>query len=73
MTEKEVLETISEVLRIAPKDLSPDMGLGREPGWDSLANVEILQRLEDRSKLRLGIEETFYLETVADYVDAFKD
>lgn len=52
MTHQNLIDTISEILKVPPTDLTPDSALGVTPGWDSMAHVDIMMVLEDR----LGIE-----------------
>ncbi len=54
MTREDLIETISQILKVSPTDLTPDSALGIAPGWDSMAHIDIMMVLEDR----LGVEIT---------------
>ena len=72
MNRTHVIQAIARVLRIDSQLLHDDDGLGRTEGWDSLAHLEILERLESDSGTRLTGEETLYSETVEELVGLFQ-
>lgn len=71
MKKQKILEVISSVLGKNPEELTNDMGLGRNPGWDSLDHVQIFQEMENQSSIKLSIDESFFIETVEDFLEAF--
>lgn len=54
MTEDELVKEIAKVLKISLENLTDESELGITPGWDSMAQVDIMMLLEES----LGIEIT---------------
>lgn len=72
MKESLVKQIVSEVLRNS-HPLSDDDRLGFTPGWDSLAHVEIISRLEREAGLALKPEDIIFAESLGDLVQLFSE
>lgn len=72
MSKSEIRTLVAQILRMSPADLSIQAGLGVTVGWDSLAQLEILERLEKASGKSLRPEEMLLAETLEDLVDLFQ-
>lgn len=70
MTRDEVIKTVVEVLGTG-NALTFEDRLGSTKGWDSLAHIEIVAKLEAASGKRLSTEDAIFAETVADLVELF--
>lgn len=65
----EVAKAVREVTRCAPSvAIGPETTATDVPGWDSLAHVTILAKVEKRFGVRLSLAEIRGLKTVDDLV-----
>jgi len=48
------MRVISEVLNIETMELGPNPAVYRTPGWDSLATIEIVLRIERELNVRIA-------------------
>jgi len=73
MDKARIVVLISEVLGIEVSLLSSDSGLGVTPGWDSLAHLEILTKLEAETGKKVSVEDSIFAESLEDLCDLFND
>lgn len=71
VSESRIKEIIADVIKVAGSELGPESALGITDGWDSLAQLEIIARLEQESGIRLSAEDSIYSESLADLVSLF--
>lgn len=72
MSEREIMQIVGNVLGLPPGDLLPDASLGVTKGWDSLAQLEILETLEKASGKMLTSEELLLSESLDDLFALFE-
>ena len=63
MKEK-VIEIISEVLRVEPAVVTPELSVGEIPEWSSIAQLAIVAALEERLGVEIPLEDLFELASV---------
>ena len=66
---EEVIETIAEVLRIAPEKVTPELSIGDIPEWSSMAQMGIVSTLEARLGVEIPIDDLFDLTNVQALID----
>lgn len=71
MEEKKIREIVAGVLQTPMVDLPKDASLGVTEGWDSLAQLEILEKLEAASSKRLSGEDSLFAESLEDLLALF--
>lgn len=71
MEEKKIREIVAGVLQTPTADLPKDASLGVTEGWDSLAQLEILEKLEAASSKRLSGEDSLFAESLEDLLALF--
>lgn len=72
MSEREIVQIVEEVLGLRSGALSADAALGVTQGWDSLAQLEILEKLEKVSGRMLSSEELLLAESLEDLIGLFE-
>ena len=72
MTRDEIKQEIAKCIGIETAELNDDSGIGRTQGWDSLAHVEILERLEGISGISISVDESIFSESLSDLVSIFE-
>ncbi|MDE2050693.1 MAG: acyl carrier protein [Gammaproteobacteria bacterium] len=73
MVEKAVRTLYEELHHAAPPaDLAPQTRLDADLGFDSLARIELLERLQRASSIELPESALEWIQTVADLVDALR-
>ena len=68
MTEKKVIEILSNQLRVESEKINAQTNIATDLGADSLDLVEVLMSLEDEFNISVSDEESVTLKTVADIV-----
>ena len=71
MNESRIKEIVADVIKADESSLSAESALGITDGWDSLAQLEIVTRLEQESGSRLSAEDSIYAESLADLLSLF--
>jgi acyl carrier protein len=71
LSESQIRVIVAEIIKFQGIELSPDSALGTVEGWDSLAQLEIITRLEQESGLRLSAQDSIYAESLADLISLF--
>lgn len=71
LSESRIKEIIAGVIKVEGSQLGPEAALGITDGWDSLAQLEIITRLEQESGIRLSAEDSIYAESLADLASLF--
>jgi acyl carrier protein len=71
MESTEVRRIVAEVLRISSDSLREDAALGVTSGWDSLAQLELIQRLESESGKRIAADDILFSESLPDLIELF--
>ncbi len=66
--EQRVMAVVASVLMCPAEQLTRQDGLNMTSGWDSLAHLEVINRLEEEFGCRFTVEETLDLETISDIV-----
>ncbi len=72
----EIIEALSEQLKIAPEDMNESTSVIDDLGADSLDLVELLMTLEDRYGVIVPDDEAVNLKTIkdiAEYIEANKN
>ena len=71
LSESRITDIVCEIIK--PKDghLDSQSSLGVTEGWDSLAQLEIITRLEQESGIRLSAEDAIYAESLSDLITLF--
>jgi acyl carrier protein len=69
--EKEIRKVVSLILKKAETELEAGDRLGATKGWDSLAHVEIISKLESLSGITLNAEDAIFAETLGDLIEIF--
>lgn len=59
-----LLETVAEVLRVAPGDLDDATAPSNTPAWDSLKAIELVAALEDDFEVEFTTQEILELSSV---------
>lgn len=73
MQKERIIEIVSQVLKVPSQTLDLSSSIGNVAGWDSLAQLEILERLEGESGRKLSVDEAIFSESLSDLVDLFSD
>jgi acyl carrier protein len=71
LSETRIREIVADVIKFVGVELSTESSLGTTDGWDSLAQLEIITRLEQESGVRLSAEDSIYAESLADLISLF--
>lgn len=71
LSESRIKDIIADVIKVEGSQLGPESALGITDGWDSLAQLEIVTRLEQESSIRLTAEDSIYAESLADLTSLF--
>jgi acyl carrier protein len=71
LSESRIAQIVVEIVKPHDGQLNPDSSLGTTEGWDSLAQLEIITRLEQESGVRLSAEDAIYAESLSDLVSLF--
>ncbi len=66
----ELAALFRDVLKAPGLTLAPEMETGAHPNWDSMANVEILLRCEERWGFEFGSAEIDRIRSFGDLADA---
>ncbi len=72
MNKNQIIEEVAKCIGCNSEELGEESGLGLTPGWDSLAHVEILERLEGVSGKKLSVDESIFSETLGDLIALFE-
>ena len=67
-----VLEIIAGVLGVNVADITLESTVGDFPSWDSLGQLNILQRVQDELEVEFEPEEMMDIEDVNDIINAVK-
>ena len=67
-----IKKIVAEVIGADIEILEDDSRLGQSRGWDSIAQLEIIERLETMSGKKLSIEESIFAESLLDLYSLFK-
>lgn len=73
LSDSRIKEIVADVIKLEASLLSDESALGMTEGWDSLAQLEIITRLEQESGSRLSAEDSIYTESLADLVSLFSN
>ena len=65
-TNKQLIELISSVIDLPPKELDMDSGPANQTSWDSLAHVTIVAAVEETYGLKLTLREILEIKTIRD-------
>jgi len=55
---------ISEILRIAPGKITPDIGIHQLDTWNSLTHIELVISIEERFHIQLTADEIVAMTTI---------
>ena len=69
MNKSELINQISQILKVSPKDLDSTADLGLSESWDSFAHVEIMLLLEENFLIEMNevtIEKYSSLKSILD-------
>jgi len=61
---QDLTEIVAELLALAPKQVSDDMGPSNTASWDSLATVNLIVAVETRYAIQLDLDELMAIENV---------
>lgn len=73
LSDSRIKEIVADVIKLEASLLSDESALGMTEGWDSLAQLEIITRLEQESGSRLSAEDSIYTESLVDLVSLFSN
>lgn len=73
LSEKRIRDILVEIVKPLDGKLEPDAALGSTDGWDSLAQLELIVRLEQESGIKLSAEDSIYAESLPDLLALFGD
>lgn len=59
MTREEVYATVGQVLNIKPEEVTPETGAETSADWDSLAHINILTALDEKTNGKIAEIEDF--------------
>ncbi|HCO99890.1 MAG: hypothetical protein CL573_05510 [Alphaproteobacteria bacterium] len=54
MTREEVYATVGQILNIKPEEVTPETGAETSPDWDSLAHINILTALDEKTNGKIA-------------------
>lgn len=67
-TKQTVINIISTILQVPAEQITMESGIGDFPKWDSLAQINILQEIQDELDVEFDPEEIIELENVEDII-----
>lgn len=67
-TQDKIIEIIAGILKVDAAQVTPESGVGDIPSWDSLAQLNILQSVQDEFDVEFEPEEMMDIENVGDIV-----
>lgn len=71
-TFEKVRAIITEVLKVDSSVVTNELAIGDIPEWDSVANVKVLQALEDAFSIEIDVLDALDAEDVFDFVSLIK-
>ena len=71
LSEARITEIVRDIVKPQDGKLDSESSLGMTQGWDSLAQLEIITRLEQESGMRLSAEDAIYAESLPDLISLF--
>jgi acyl carrier protein len=71
LSEARITDIVREIVKPQDGKLDPESSLGMTQGWDSLAQLERITRLEQESGMRLSAEDAIYAESLSDLISLF--
>ena len=70
--EEQVHQIVADVLKIASEVVTPELAIGDVPEWDSIANIRLLQALEENFDIEIDALDALDAEDVCDFVQLVK-
>lgn len=70
---QKVIEIIASVCETEPANIKPETTIGDYPGWDSMGQLTILQRIEEELGISFEPEEMMDLEDANDIIKAVEN
>ncbi len=67
---EKVADVTAEFLEVEKEILTPDLGVGDIPQWDSVAHLGLLHQIEKKFDFVLDVEEMIQIEIFEDLIDA---
>ena len=67
-TKQTVIGIISTILEVPAEQITMESGIGDFAKWDSLAQISILQEIQDELEIEFEPEEIIELENVEDII-----
>lgn len=71
--QEKVIEIIADIINEDKSKIKLNSSAGDFESWDSLAQVMIIEEIEEKLKVRLPIEKVILLETVEELVEAVNE
>jgi acyl carrier protein len=72
ISEKEMIEVLSKILKINSKKINIKSKLRDINNWDSLNSLKVYMKLETITKRKLNISKLSEIETISDIYNYFK-
>jgi acyl carrier protein len=70
--EDQVHRVVADVLKIASDLVTSELAIGDVPEWDSIANIRLLQTLEETFDIEIDALDALEAEDVYDFVQLVK-
>jgi len=67
-TKEKIIDIIAGVLKVDRAQITLESGVGDIPSWDSLAQLSILQSVQDEFEVEFDPEEMMDIENVGDII-----
>jgi len=67
-TQEKIIEIIAGILKVDVAQITVESAVGDVPSWDSLAQLSILQSVQDEFDVEFDPEEMMDIENVGDIV-----
>lgn len=71
--ENRVHKIISDVLKVPLEQVTEELAIGDIPEWDSVANIRLLQKLEEIFEIEIDAIDALDAEDVFDFVKLVKN
>ena len=65
-------KTVSQILEIPEKEVTPDLAIGSVEKWDSLGHLNLILAIEDEFGVKFRTEEILELTSIEDITKALK-
>ena len=71
MRKKIIINTIASIIKVKPKNIKLNFGIGKTSGQDSLSHIRIYLELKKKLKYAGNVNDLSKIKTIKDWINFF--